>query len=468
MANMTRLTLFLALALLMATLPAAQAAVFSCSASRVDPPECADRELVGLDKAVDGRFDAVTARADPLTALLLRRDQAWFEDIVTRGFTRKFEGADDPMRLRLKDTLARRLATLDAVDPRAVAAGPAGTWGNALATVTVRQAGTDALQVTLTAKLAYEERDDTLTCTVAGTFKEDGSDWFAGELAPQDVAGTRARLRLQGNTLRMVHAEDGDHRVCGDLALITGSYFPIAPAAGGTAAAVAARTVSPSFKCAAARNADEVEICADPELAARDNEVARVYGATLRRLEPGLAARLRADQRAWVKDNPIAYEANLHPAAAKATSTLHNTDGAREELRLRLDERFAMLANLDEKRKGIAGRWEAYNAALLIAPAPDKADGTATAEGFKWETGDYKSRCDFKSGGRIAAGTFRAKDAFPTLTRDGAMLILSAADRDDKPASQAPDYCNRMPSAKARLFPVGPSAGAGEQFGRLR
>ncbi len=57
---------------------------------------------------------------------------------------------------------------------------------------------------------------------------------------------------------------------------------------------------------------------------------------------------------------------------------------------------------------------------------------------------------------------------FPTLTRDGAMLVLSAADRDDKPASEAPDYCNRLPSAKARLFPVRPIAGVGAKFDRFR
>ena len=465
---MGRRTLLFVLAVLIATLPPAQAAVFGCTGSRTDPPECADRELLGLDKAVDARFDAVVAKADPLTALLLRRDQGWFAEIVTRGFTRKFEGADDPMRLRLTDTLARRLATLDAINPRALAAGPAGTWGNALATVTVRVAGTDALQLTLTAKLAYEERNDTLTCDVAGTFKDDGSGWLAGELALQEAAGTRARLRLQGNTLRIVHVDDADHRVCGDLASITGSYFPMVPGAAGTAAAVAARTVRPTFRCATAQNADEEEICADPELAARDTEIARLYGETLRRLEPRLAAQLRADQRAFVKDNPTAYAASLHPGAAKGTSMLHHTDDAREELRLRLDERFAMLANLDEKRKGVAGLWEAYNAALTIVPAGDKSDGTATAQGFRWETGDYKSRCDFKSAGRIEHGAFKATDAFPTLTRDGAMLVLSAEDRDDKPASEAPAYCNRMPSAKARLFPIRPAAGVGAKFGRFR
>jgi uncharacterized protein len=474
---MTKIRLLFALVLLILTTPGADAAALTCSGPTPDR-ECADRELRGLDWAVDVEFDAIMAHVDPLTKLLLRRDQAWFVEIVTSGTMRKYEGADDPRRLRLMDTLTRRLATLNQIGLLPIAAGPAGTWGNALAEVKVREAGNGSLHVTLTAKLAYEQRDDLLTCDLAGTFKKDGSGWFVGEFAAQDAASagavsrTPARLHLQGNTLRLVHSDDTDttidQRVCGALAMITGSYFPMMPAARAKSSVIAARTISPSFKCATAENSDEEEICADPELAARDAAIARVYGATLRRLEPRLAARLRADQRAWAKDNPTAYDASLHPAAAKDTSTQHHTDFAREELRLRLAERLAMLANLDEKRKDVVGFWEAYNAALTIAPAKDKTDGTMTATGYKWDVGDYKTRCDFVSDGRIEGGVFKAKEAFPTLTRDGAMLITSAEDRDDRPGSDKPDYCNRMPSAKARLFPVKPAAGTEGKFDRLR
>ena len=466
---MTRLTLLFVLALLIASLPRAQAAVFGCSGSRIDPPECADRELLGLDKAVDARFDAVVAKADPLTALLLRRDQAWFGEIVTRGFTRKYEGADDPVRLRLMDTLARRLETLNAINPRALAAGPAGTWGNALATVTVRAAGTDALQVTLAAKLAYEERNDTLTCEVGGMFKQDGSDWFVGELASQEVAGARSRLRLQGNTLRIVSCRRRRSSRLRRRCVDHRQLFPDGPRRCPARPPPSRRAQShrrsgvPRHRMPTRRRSAPI-----PNSRHATPRSPAFTAETMRRLEPRLAARLRADQRAFVKDNPTAYAASLHPAAAKRSSMLHHTDDAREELRLRLDERFAMLANLDEKRKGIAGLWEAYNAALTVVPADDKTDGTATAQGFKWETGDYKSRCDFRSAGRIERGVFKAADAFPTLTRDGAMLVLSAADRDDKPASEAPDYCNRLPSAKARLFPVRPIAGVGAKFDRFR
>jgi uncharacterized protein len=436
---------------------------------------CADRELVGLGKAVNRRFGILLGEADPLTALLLARDQTWFADLLGGTQTPPFSGQDDPERLRLKDVLTRRLAMLSAVKPRAMAATPAGIWANALATVTVREADGGALAVSFEASLRYEGRG-TLACALAGTLRPDGMGWFAGELSPPaaDVK-ERVRLRLQGNTLRLVNvdADVVDGRpppiVCGPLAIVTGSYFPTNPAQPGTAAMVAARTVSPSFKCATARNSDEEEICADPELAARDGEIARAFAQVMHRLAPALAANLRADQRGWASDNPKAYDDGLHPPANKENYDLHDTDGARAELLRRLDERLAMLLNLDEKREGVLGLWEAYNAVVVIGPAPDKT-GTIVGDGFKWSVGEHKEFCIFKSTGRMQDGVFKPDEAFPTLTRDGAMLVTSieAPDHDRAPPGGPAPYCNNMRSAKARLFPVKPAAGPAERFDRLR
>ena len=94
-----------------------------------------------------------------------------------------------------------------------------------------------------------------------------------------------------------------------------------------------------------------------------------------------------------------------------------------------------------------------------------------TADGRKWQTGEYKYFCGFRSDGRGAGDAFTADD-FPTRTRDGAMLITSAEDPDDGDNPMPPGghagYCSRMHSAKARLFPVKPAAGAGMDFGRIR
>ncbi len=100
--HMPKKTLLFALALLVPTPPLAEAAAFACSGPIPDL-EYSDRELVGLDRAVDTEFDAIIRRADPLTNLLRQRDQDWFVGIVTRGFMKKFEDADDPQCLRLEE-----------------------------------------------------------------------------------------------------------------------------------------------------------------------------------------------------------------------------------------------------------------------------------------------------------------------------------------------------------------------------
>jgi len=54
----------------------------------------------------------------------------------------------------------------------------------------------------------------------------------------------------------------------------------------------------------------------------------------------------------------------------------------------------------------------AYNAALTVAPADGKTDGTMAADGRKWLTGEYKYSCTFRSAGRIEDGAFKAAQAF--------------------------------------------------------
>ena len=168
---MTFRALFLAVAVLGLALPRVRAeSTFVCG----DPHKgmsdvvCADRELTALGKAVDARFNTLVTQADALTRLLLRRDQGWFAEILGGADTPRFAGQDDPERLRLKAVLAQRLATLDAIMPRAVAATPAGIWANALATLTVSPAGeADTLQVKVAAKLACQDggagRDEVFT-----------------------------------------------------------------------------------------------------------------------------------------------------------------------------------------------------------------------------------------------------------------------------------------------------------------
>jgi uncharacterized protein len=290
--GMTTRTLFLALALLAVAMAPAHAA-FDCTGPKKDSFKavCADRELASLDRAVEARFKAVAREANPLMALLLSRDQDWFVELLGFVYAERPKDKNDPERTRIKDLFTRRLTLLNTIKPRAIAATPAGTWGNALANVDLREGGGGSLRLTLNAKLAYQEQDDVLTCNLAGMLNADGHGSFAGNLASKDGVAWAVQARLQGNSLRLIGTDDSEDSVCGSLDIVTGSYFPTAPAATGKASDVAARAVAPSFKCTTAQNSDEVEICADPELAARDAEIARGFGETMRRLEPRLAAR---------------------------------------------------------------------------------------------------------------------------------------------------------------------------------
>jgi len=462
--------------LLAPALTATQASAgFTCPAASKPSfkTACDDPELVRLDKAVDAALARALASADPLTALLLKRDQRWFADTLGNVDSLGIDSADGRERNRMADALTRRLAALERT--RSPAGSLVGSWTNAFNDVTVESAAGDALHVTVAPRAVYASADDIAGCSAKSEIKRD-DDWFTGAAINTTEGDTPAannpfklRLRLQGNTLRVVLTHDEQDAFCARPEQITGTYFAmsaVATSAAGTAPAdgkaAPAAAVKPSFDCASAKNLDEEEICADPTLAKADADIARAYGDAIKRLNATLAGHLRNDQRAWVKANPIVFDAQINPAWNKESSHVHHTGNARDEMALRLSERLEMLTNLDTARKGVAGLWVAHNAFVTILPSEEKRGGAMHGNGAKWESGDYKSHCNFEADGRIVNGTFKTADSFPDLARDGGTLVIGGKEREQ------PDYCTRMKTSKARLFPVKPGARIDTSDGRIR
>jgi uncharacterized protein len=454
---------------LAAPMPGAAGAVFDCTgadATRRFAAVCRDTEIMRLAKAVDASFARAQRALDPVTAMLLRRDQNWFGELPGGDYA-DFKGADDPSRQRIVAVLQQRLAMLDHMASRAD--GVAGEWSNALGTVKVTAESGSVFRVEVRTKVAYPDNNTPVTCALAAEVKRGDDGWLAGPaaviadgkdapaIAPDSPFTLRARQ--QANTLRIVIAHDRDHFACDAADTLTGTYFPMAGAAASASTAPPPMT-APSFNCATAKNSDEQEICSDPELAEKDVAIAAAYRDALQRLDSRSAEYLREDQRAWVADNPNAYDSQIHPYWDKQYDFVHHTDNAREEMRLRLKERLAMLKNLDEKREGEEGLWVGNVAMLAIAPGKDKP-GVVEAAGRKWEVGDYKSHCDFEAAGKMVGGRFKTDDAFPKLARDAATLTLG----DEK---TQPDYCSRIKSPKARLFPVKAGADVGFNDDRIR
>jgi uncharacterized protein len=481
-------------ALLLAVTPA-KAELFPCTGAQreVYKAVCGEAELVRLDNVVDAALQKLLKAADPLTAMLLRRDQRWFKDIVGAQGIEAFDDTNTTERKHVLDALQGRLARLGRLRAGAAPAGLVGEWGNVHGLVLITKGRGDALRVRIVSQVTYAEEDKTHVCGVSVIVKpEDG--WYEGEPAPNkngvaeddddddDTASAqetgedegnppRLRLRLQGNTLRVVMEANDEDGFCNGPSSLTGSYFAGlrgASTADAKPEEVAARTVSPSFDCATARRPDAEEICADPELAEQDVGLAKAFKDALDDLKPETARHLRADQRAFVLSNADGFDAYFMQAWDKRASYVHHTDDARGELDTRQKERIAMLENLDEDREGLAGRWVAHNAMLTVAPAEGKTDGTLHVSGGTWRTGAYKSHCEFEADGKAADGTFKTEAAFPKLARDGATLTVDADDPATEVDAAPPVYCTRMNSAKARLFPVADDAETGTLYNRVR
>jgi len=455
-------------------IPVLAALILGDAVSRFDCPGndakrfagvCRDTEIMHLDRAVSASFVRAQRAVDPVTAMLLRRDQDWVTEIVGVDYA-DFKDADDPIRQHFVAALQQRLTMLDHMTSRAD--GVAGEWSNALGTAKVIAGSGGLFRVEVRTRVLYGERELPMTCGLAAEVRRGDDGWLAGPamaiaddkdppaIAPDSLLKLRARR--QANTLRIVIANNSDRSVCDFPDNLTASYFPVASASTTTASKTPPPLTAPSFNCATAKNSDEQEICADPELAEKDVAIAAAYSDALHWLDAKSAEYLRDDQRAWIGENKEAYDVQIHPGWDKQYFFVHQTDNAREELRLRLKERLAMLKNLDEKREGEAGLWVGHVAMVAVMPVKDKP-GLFVGAGHTWLTGDWKHHCDFEAKGKVVGGRFKTDDEFPKLARDAATLTLG----DEK---TQPGYCDRMKSPKARLFPV--KAGADIDFNDSR
>jgi uncharacterized protein len=139
--NCFRLSRFLILVPVFAALmPGAAAAGFDCAGKDADQFKtiCHDAEIMGLDRAVDASLARAQHAVDPVTAMLLRRDQNWVMEIAGGAYA-QFNGADDPRRQGIIAVLQQRLAMLDHMASRAD--GIAGEWLNALGAATIAAGG---------------------------------------------------------------------------------------------------------------------------------------------------------------------------------------------------------------------------------------------------------------------------------------------------------------------------------------
>ncbi len=446
----------------------------------------ADCGKAGYDKlvaAIDRSFDAALAKTPANIRPLLKRDQAWFNEMILEAAGTVQEADEDELRENFVATLHKRAAVLDDVAQGFGRSGLAGKWVYAFGSVTLTAADNGEFRLAADMQ-AYYGSDKHRSCRLNAVVAPSAGGWLSGTIQPEEGKPASAgeqkttvegkspkppsiKLRRQGDSLRVVMIDsdnewDNKRDDCDYMWQITGSYF--ASGRQDTADRADTSFVMPTFDCLRPDTATDEEICADPDLAENDRRLNRAWKALLPRLDDATRRALTEDQRNWVGAQTQEYPEFLHPAWEKQTAQMHFTANARDHVDGLQRERIALLEGFDDKRRGLAGVWLAYNAIIKITV--DK-DGRLKAQGWKWDQGDWKAGCDYDMSGKIADGTFRSDEQRKnpdTLERDHGMLIVNRLDdlfakkRSGK-ENEDEEKCKRRldNSSTARLFPARPS-----------
>ncbi|HLG82648.1 MAG TPA: lysozyme inhibitor LprI family protein [Bradyrhizobium sp.] len=457
---------------------------------------CKSRGYDALVAQLDKAIQAASAKAPANVRPLLRRDQAFFHEMIVMA-AEAMPGSDSAeIRNSFDDMLHDRVAALAQIGDGFGRSGIPGKWVDAFGSITVTPAEAGAFRVAIATSSIYGPEDEhQWRCQASAIVRPDAAGWLAGTLLPEpdavakhpdasdlkDAEGKPSqpptiKLRRQGDTLRVVAGVPDDSAYtltliphCGNAEQVTGSFFASGKQDAGAADKVDAAFTAPTFDCTRPGSASEEEICADPELADNDQRLNRAWKALLPRLDDATRRALTDDQRHWVQAQTNQYLLALHPGPDKTTYDMHHLAAGRDGMSRLQRARIALLEGFDENRKGLAGTWLGYTAIIKVTVAEN---GDLEAKGWKWDQEDWKGGCEYDMSGTAKGGTFRADDDPKdpernpdTLERDHAMLIVNR--RDDAFANKRSGEkgidamkCRRSPSASstARLFPAKPSA----------
>ncbi len=480
--------------------------------------ECTSGRLGELARRTATAFAQALARARPLTAPLLKRDQVWFKDIADQHAEAFDVDPDSTDPSKQSAMLMRRVEGLEAITAGlGRPAGLEGRWLNVFGSVAVTIGPGGVLRVAVDTASDYGRGEEgRLACRATAELTLGADGWASGEVVPVDRATAAAgegertpasagspaaapaskpvlRIRQQGETLRVVAGDDSrdlaDSRLVGCNAInqLTGSYFPAGaePAPRALPDRTPAAPVrpsppftAPSFDCSAPQSATDEEVCADPVLAENDRRLNAAWSAQWTKLDATMRRLLIEDQRGWVGSLSRQYPQFLHPAWDKQRSSMHFTALGRDKVARLQRERIAVLEGLEPKRQGLLGLWVSHTAILHVRAG---AEGGIEAAGWKWEQGDWKAGCEYEMRGKVVRGAFVAGDRRvnpDTLERDGATLIVNRQDdafskrRTMKDGEIVPDEhkCRRniTLSSTVRLFPVRPSPDVDNLGGSIR
>ena len=218
------------------------------------------------------------------------------------------------------------------------------------------------------------------------------------------------------------------------------------------AGSASAQEVRPSFDCTKARLPIEKEICASPELARLDAEIATAYAAANAMLDSTGRAALAASQKEFIAQRNL------------------GTTAWDFELKDHLQRRNRFLRTIRPAKGQWAGTWgNDYGRVVLALRSDGLYDVKAEANdpvGGRWT-------CDFEHGGKIEGNTLvtvhrndeeRTEDPHDgwtlALTRSGDSLNLKARPGPDKKIPQP--FCGVNGTLNGAYLPVQAEGGSSQ------
>jgi uncharacterized protein YecT (DUF1311 family) len=215
----------------------------------------------------------------------------------------------------------------------------------------------------------------------------------------------------------------------------------------------------PSFDCRTARTARELATCADARIAVADRELAAAWQHAIASLDPAAVKALRADQKKFLEDLDSGFEGEVwgkqSPPEGKElrAQITRLRRGGDFDLEAQLRERLAFLRDLTPATS-YAGLWKNHDSELWLAADGGEAHYRATfgTTTFGWA----KYHCHFTAAFAAADKGFAAAAAHNTdpevdedtasrlsMTRSGAMLVLTEEIPDNAGEAKLPRICPR-------------------------
>jgi hypothetical protein len=198
-------------------------AVDPCSGDSAKLQPCKDGSLTRLAHAADAAAQAALAKANPVTAVLLKRDQVWFGEIVQLDAQNLDQTSGQEHWDKIVTALKRRTAQLGDVAQGLGRTGAAGRWVNAFGTVELTPAPDGAFRVALASEAVYGPDDEQqLRCKASALVRPGMDGWLAGDADASDDARaggkpSRVKIRLQGQTLRVIAGDEMHPRERADI-----------------------------------------------------------------------------------------------------------------------------------------------------------------------------------------------------------------------------------------------------------